>query len=381
MKYNNIRWIDLGVKINLSIFDNGNETSEIHGFFEIINTQLNTVEQFQAIEEAIERLRSTDEQLRYLTPVLKRYFLSDAVNQRSLIAESEKIAISIVQQPPLNGAKIALWVYWMQQCKVSVVDKNTLSVKHSSYNHLYSTQMNDRITDEIAETDAIFDRYTKMLHANNCNLRDHCIRTWIYVQGVDIHYAGMVNARKTYFEREGLNDKTHYIASTGIEGRYIYPENIVLMDAYAVEGIKTEQINYLQGLSHLNPTIEYGVTFERATAVDYGDRRHIYVSGTASIDNKGEIVHLLDIKKQIDRTLENINVLLTEGGAAMNDIAQLIVYLRDSADYELVNKRLSEVLPYVPRVIVWAPVCRPGWLIEMECIAIKAIENDNFGIF
>ena len=34
----------------------------------------------------------------------------------------------------------------------------------------------------------------------------------------------------------------------------------------------------------VNRTYEYGVTFERGTAVTYGDRRHVFIAGTASID-------------------------------------------------------------------------------------------------
>jgi hypothetical protein len=34
--------------------------------------------------------------------------------------------------------------------------------------------------------------------------------------------------------------------------------------------------------------------------------------------------------------------------------------------------------PQHPFVIVYAPVCRPGWLIETECIAIKKENNNGF---
>ena len=37
--------------------------------------------------------------------------------------------------------------------------------------------------------------------------------------------------------------------------------------------------------------------------------------------------------------------------------------------------------PDIPKVIVLAPVCRPGWLIEMECMATKAITNEAFPKF
>lgn len=54
--------------------------------------------------------------------------------------------------------------------------------------------------------------------------------------------------------------------------------------------IKPDQIKYLYARTHLNPTYEYGVSFERGTAVDFEDRRQIIISGTASINNHGEIV-------------------------------------------------------------------------------------------
>jgi hypothetical protein len=37
--------------------------------------------------------------------------------------------------------------------------------------------------------------------------------------------------------------------------------------------------------------------------------------------------------------------------------------------------------PNMPKVIVLAPVCRAGWLIEVECIAIKERVNDDFPRF
>jgi enamine deaminase RidA (YjgF/YER057c/UK114 family) len=153
------------------------------------------------------------------------------------------------------------------------------------------------------------------------------------------------------------------------------------MDAYAIKGISQEQVKYLHASTHLNPTHEYGVTFERGTMVDYGDRRHIFISGTASIDNKGEIVHLTNIEKQIERTIENIEVLLAEADAVINDISKMIVYLRDTADYQIVSDYLDKYYKELPKVIVWAPVCRPGWLIEIECIAIKEIEANQFEKF
>ena len=88
-----------------------------------------------------------------------------------------------------------------------------------------------------------------------------------------------------------------------------------------------------------------------------------------------------DIYKQTLRMWENVEQLLAEGDMTMEDCAQIIVYLRDTADYNLVSKMFREHYPNIPTVITLAPVCRPTWLIEMECIAIKESENAQYPNF
>ena len=140
-------------------------------------------------------------------------------------------------------------------------------------------------------------------------------------------------------------------------------------------------MQYLYAPTHLNPTYEYGVSFERGTRMDYGDRRQVFISGTASIDNKGNVLHVGDIRKQTERMWENVEVLLNEAECSFEDVGQMIVYLRDTADYTVVNRMFEERFPGVPKVIVLAPVCRPGWLIEMECMATKAVQQAEYEIY
>ena len=140
--------------------------------------------------------------------------------------------------------------------------------------------------------------YEADLVGKGCTLASDCIRTWIFVQNVDVNYAGIVKARRENFLGQGLTESTHYIASTGIEGRHADPKIHVLFDAYAVKGLQPGQVTYLHALSHLSPTALYGVTFERGTSVEYGDRRHLFISGTASIDHRGEVVHVGDVREQ-----------------------------------------------------------------------------------
>ena len=107
--------------------------------------------------------------------------------------------------------------------------------------------------------------------------------------------------------------------------------------------------------------------------MDYADRRHVFVSGTASINNKGEVMYPKDVERQTRRMWENVETLLREADCSYDDVCQMIVYLRDISDYQTVRALYQERFPDKPLVIVQASVCRPGWLVEMECMAVKNV--------
>ena len=375
MTYNTIEWNDLPVIVRIANFN-----SEYHATIELNTVSANTETQYKYLEKASRRLAESL-RMKGCQLVWKRFFVSDAINQNVHLKRIENEALSIVQQPPLNGSKASLLLYFVENVQLTTDADHTVVMKRPNYEHLFHTQLHDRTGNATTQTCHIFDRYCNSLSRKGCSLGKNCLRTWIFVQNVDTQYAEMVAARSEYFQREGLTSLTHYIASTGIEGRYIHPDTLILMDAYAIVNIQPEQIRYLHAPTHLNPTYEYGVTFERGATVDYGDRRHVFISGTASINNKGEIVHPLDIEKQTARTFENVLTLLDEAGATMQHVAHMIIYLRDIADYAATNRYVAQHYPDIPCVISWAPVCRPGWLVEVECMAIIPAENQQFVTF
>lgn len=308
-------------------------------------------------------------------PVMRRYFVSDAANQSDWLQawelENGCCAYSIVQQPPLNGAKVALWCYLLTDVTVEQASEGLWQVAHEGYRHYWIGGLTARATDAEQQTRLLLGDYVMRLMNQRMTLSANCLRTWLFVQNVDVNYPGVVKARRELFVTQGLTEKTHYIASTGIEGRHADPDVCVQMDAYAVEGLRPEQIQQLYAPTHLNPTYEYGVTFERGTAIHYPDRTQVFISGTASIDNQGNILHEGDVTQQAERMMENISVLLAEAGATIDDITQAITYLRDPADYALVSRYFATHYPHLPQLIVLAPVCRPGWLIETECWAVE----------
>ena len=306
-------------------------------------------------------------------PVFVRYFLSDVANQSEtldrMLDGRWECAVSTVGQPPLDGSKITMWAY-LVSCEAPSERDGLWAFDYLGHKHLWMGNGFGIGPDSEQQTYMIMDKFADALASEGCDIPNHCLRTWFFVHDVDHNYAGVVKGRRERFDSMGLTKETHYLASTGIAGNNPVCGSYVALDAYAAAGMPAEKVTYLKGATHLNPTHEYGVTFERGTAVDYDDRRHVIISGTASIDNKGQIVHPGDIRLQTLRMWENVEVLLAEAGASYGDVMHMIVYLRDVADYACVRAMYEERFPDHPKVFVWAPVCRPGWLIEMECIAV-----------
>jgi len=352
------------------VFDNGSEVREAHAMIHADNIGMTYKEQLDAVLDAYASLR--EDLLKGYVAVFKRYYLSDSANQAGMVLEREtkECAVSVIEQPPLDGTKIAIWVYMMTGVETRISESGLYEVKQGKYRHLWNGSAYNMAASSEYQTHHLLEEYIEQLEKEGCTLEKNCIRTWFFVANVDLNYGGVVRARNHVFFHQGLTNQTHFIASTGIGGRQADPNVLVQLDNYAVDGISKEQIKYLYAPTHLNRTSDYGVSFERGTYVDYEDRRHVFISGTASIDNKGMVVHTGDIVRQTERMLENIQVLLAEAECTWDNVSEMSVYLRDVADYDIVSKMFAERFPNKPYVIVLAPVCRPGWLIETECMAI-----------
>lgn len=293
-----------------------------------------------------------------------KVFLSDMANQEEALRRSPLMtelvgsaAHTVIQQPPVGGAKIGV----------------LLKTDDGGEGFVLSSL---RLTDEevagagsYEQTVVLFNRYLALLNGEGLSLKDHCVRTWIYVRDIDANYSGVVKARNDIFRQHGLTADTHFIASTGIGGRTAGRNVYVAIDFLSVPDIRPEEILYLKAPHYLNPTHEYGVAFERGVRITLPQKYQYFISGTASINHRGEVVHIGDVTKQTARLLENIGALLADGGAAMSDVKYFIIYLRDSADAAAVESYMAGHYPSVPRIITHAEVCRPSWLVEMECIA------------
>jgi enamine deaminase RidA (YjgF/YER057c/UK114 family) len=118
-------------------------------------------------------------------------------------------------------------------------------------------------------------------------------------------------------------------------------------------------------------------SFSRALSIDLNGLVILLISGTASIDEDGQSVHIGDFRAQMRRTYKNITELLKAAGATWKDVVRTTCYLRDiERDYAAFNEERTEFFreqaldPLPASTGIQAILCRPELLVEMEAIAM-----------
>ena len=312
-----------------------------------------------------------------------RFHVSDIANQYAEICNATReipAMVAVTGQAPLSGAHLAIEAYAIDaDCTIECNDSNLCKIDFANYSWLF---FNAPKLNSSGSYDQMYEEFyyaENLLKEYSATVENNLQRTWIYCRDIDNNYAGLVKARRELFAERGMVSGTHYISSTGIEGQAYPHDRLVRMDNFVLLGHKREQISYLHALENLSPTHVYGVTFERGTRITYGDRSHYYISGTASIDKDGNVMHLCDVEKQTERLLDNVEALLAEGDGKLADLRQAVVYLRDPADRAAVEKVMSRRLSAdTARIMVRGSICRPAWLVEMDAVAVNGKGDGRF---
>lgn len=299
-----------------------------------------------------------------------RFLLADPANDSASVLAVFPAATVVGQAPCTDAASCALVQY------VEARQMAGGELMRGSYTESRRTFTPADASEPEAPVRAMSD-YVDWLGYRGLTLEADCLRTWFFVRDIDRNYHYVVDARNRVFVGEGLNRNTHFIASTGI-GAESSVDSPLTLETLTISGLKPGQVRYIKALSHLNDTIEYGVAFERATAVDYGDRRVVYVSGTASIDSCGQIVGERDIVAQTERMILNVRALLASASVAADDLQHIVVYCRNRYQSAVVEELVERAFPGIPALYVQASVCRSGWLVEMECMAMKPQRNEAY---
>lgn len=118
-------------------------------------------------------------------------------------------------------------------------------------------------------------------------------------------------------------------------------------------------------------------SFSRGIRIDLNGIAVLLISGTASIDEHGNSIHIGDFRAQTRRVFLNIAGLLHAEGATWKDVVRTSCYLRDiDRDYAAFNEERTAFYqaqgldPLPASTGIQALLCRPELLIEMEAIAL-----------
>ena len=98
----------------------------------------------------------------------------------------------------------------------------------------------------------------------------------------------------------------------------------------------------------------------------------LFIAGQVALNADGKLVGKGDIRKQATQVLENIRGLVEANGGTMADIAQVTVYVRDIAAFDLISDIRESYFPSegpASAIIEVSALAWPEFLIEISAIA------------
>lgn len=114
--------------------------------------------------------------------------------------------------------------------------------------------------------------------------------------------------------------------------------------------------------------------YSHGLKVDIGDSEIIFVTGQIAMDKNGNAVAPNDIVAQTEFVFQNIQKILAEGGASLNDVVKAVIYVRDISKFKDIsavrNKYFANAKP-VSTLVEISKTVKEGCDIEIEVIAVK----------
>jgi 2-iminobutanoate/2-iminopropanoate deaminase len=155
----------------------------------------------------------------------------------------------------------------------------------------------------------------------------------------------------------------------------------MILDAEIIKAIAGAPVAKRAISAHhvLNEAYDYArpSSFSRGLRIDLNGLAILLISGTASIDEHGQSVHIGDLRAQTRRTFDNVTGLLESEGATWKDVVRTTCYLRDiERDYAAFNDartafyKEQDLDPLPASTGIQAILCRPELLVEIEAIAM-----------
>lgn len=277
----------------------------------------------------------------------------DACRSGNMLSMQAFAVSGLVPEPVNSGGREVGFVY---------------ETEHARFCRLRGIQPSDVSAPRGEQARSAFEAMQAALSESGFAVTD-TVRTWIYLDRLLEWYDEFNTVRTLFFRQHGIFEAL-VPASTGIGARNPFGA-AVLIDVLAVQpknGVTVQAVpSPLQ-----NPATDYKSSFSRAVEMAFPSHRALYISGTASIDARGQTVHRNDPAAQIDRTLEVIEALLQSRGMAWSDLFRGIAYFKNMSDLPSFEQccRVRQI-PRFPLAVSHADICRDDLLFEIEVDAVK----------
>jgi enamine deaminase RidA (YjgF/YER057c/UK114 family) len=100
----------------------------------------------------------------------------------------------------------------------------------------------------------------------------------------------------------------------------------------------------------------------------------VFLRGQVGLDvDTNESVGIGDVAAQTDKAMANIDMLLNEAGARMEDVCKIVVYLTDvryrDTVYQVMGRWMKDVFPCSTGVVIDG-LARPEWVVEIDATAV-----------
>ena len=259
------------------------------------------------------------------------------------------------------------------ECRCDACARLAASVVHvGGERRLYAGGIHGRGNGAFDQTRTMFVEAENLLAAAGMQFSD-VVRTWIHFREMERDYDAFNHGRRAFFKARQVDPIP---ASTGIGGGPVATHDLEL-GIVAVQSLPAPERAAMTAPT-LNEAPEYGADFVRGLRVAQSNAVALYVSGTASVDERGATAHEGNFDAQAQRMLVNIGALLERQGASFRDIVSAITYVK-RPEHAGNLRQTFHTAGFIdfPHVVVAAEICRPNLLVESEVFAALPVSGET----
>ncbi len=195
------------------------------------------------------------------------------------------------------------------------------------------------------------------------------VRTWFFNHKILDWYKEFNSVRSEFYREKHIFNR-FLPASTGIGANNPF-QSALISGALAMKTAQ-KKVTVKEILSPLQcPAYDYQSSFSRAVEITTPEYRHLFISGTASINSNGETAHINNTEAQIDLTFRVVEAILKSRSMSYSNVVRTIVYFKHKKSASALKQYYDKYgLSPAQLIIGHNDICRENLLFEIELDAI-----------